>query len=79
MTEQWLKRAGAALLDLMIYMPNEDSTYNVVCSILCSFFSHAEYWREIDLQFPFDFVTRDMFFLLRTIAPGIRQIHACSE
>ena len=43
MTEQWLKRAGAALLDLMIYMPNEDSTYNVVCSILCSFFSHAEY------------------------------------
>jgi len=65
LTEQWLKRAGTALLDLTVYMPNEDSTYDAVCSILCSF-SRTEYWREIGLQLPFDFVTRHMFLFPTT-------------
>ena len=34
LTEQWLKRAGTALLDLTVYMPNEDSTYDAVQYVL---------------------------------------------
>ena len=65
----WLKRAGAALLDLTIYMPNEDSTYDARVILGRNWLATAIWLCD-----------RYMFFLLPTTSKtGIRQIHAYSE
>lgn len=71
LTEQWLKRAGTAPLNLAIRISKdltEDRDEEIVAAssmLLLSFFSRAEHWKEINWELPCDLMTQDMLSILQ--------------